>query len=368
VAPDVIVIGGGAIGTSITYELVKRGVSVTLLERGRIGGGATGASAGLVMPRGGRDVPPDLTGLGQESARLLGALAGELRERTGIDIGYRHVDVLEVAFDDTEERSLRREYGRMTANRWLDPMSALDLEPRLNPSVRGAFHVTGDHQVLPRVLAQALVRAASDLGASVLEGVSADRLELHGDRVLGVGVGNQTIAAGEVVIANGAWAGAWSKPLGFALPVRPVRGQMVSVNTAGSGLRTVISGAGGYAVTKPDGSTLLGTTVEEAGFDPRPTVQGIASLLERAPRLAPDLAEATIVSAWAGLRPATPDGLPIIGRAPGWHGLTLATGHFRNGILMAPITGELVSDLLHRDQPRLPISRFDPCRIVVDAA
>ena len=141
------------------------------------------------------------------------------------------------------------------------------------------------------------MRAASDLGASVLEGVSADRLELHGDRVLGVGVGNQTIAAGEVVIANGAWAGAWSKPLGFALPVRPVRGQMVSVNTAGSGLRTVISGAGGYAVTKPDGSTLLGTTVEEAGFDPRPTVQGIASLLERAPRLAPDLAEATIVSA-----------------------------------------------------------------------
>jgi glycine oxidase len=368
VAPDVIVIGGGAIGTSITYQLAKRGMRVTLLERGRIGGGATGASAGLLMPRGGPETASEFVALAYESARLFSPLAAELEERTGIDIGYRRAPVLEVAFDETEERQLRAEHARWGGGRWLDPGSAFDLEPRLNPAIRGASFSAGDHQVLPVVMSQALARAASDLGADVREATNVDRLQIQGDRVVGVVAGDLAIGAAELVIASGSWAGTWSNELGLPLPVRPVRGQMVSLDIAGTGLRTVVAGAGGYALTKPGGVTLIGTTVEEVGFDARPTVKGIASLLERAPKLVPRLADATVVSAWAGLRPGTPDGLPIIGQPRGWRGVTLATGHFRNGILLAPITGELVADLLQGQTPRLPIARFDPGRFVPHAA
>jgi glycine oxidase len=368
VAPDVIVIGGGAIGTSITYQLAKRGVRVTLLERSRIGCGATGASAGLLMPRGGPETTPEFVALSHESARLFSALAVELEERTGSDIGYRRAPVLEVAFDETEERQLRAEQARWGGGRWLDPASAFDLEPRLSPAIRGASFSAGDYQVLPLVMSQALARAASDLGADIREATNVDRLQIQGNRVVGVVAGDLAIAAAEVVIASGSWAGAWSHELGLPLPVRPVRGQMASLDFAGTGLRTVVGGAGGYALTKPGGVTLVGTTVEEVGFDARPTVNGIASLLERAPKLVPRLADATVVNAWAGLRPGTPDGLPIIGQPRGWEGVTLATGHFRNGILLAPITGELVADLLQGQTPRLPIARFDPSRFVPHAA
>jgi len=143
---------------------------------------------------------------------------------------------------------------------------------------------------------------------------------------------------------------------------------MVALATPGTGLRHVVRSADGYMLTKADGSTYVGTTVEEAGYDARPTAAGIAGLLALVPRLAPRLADATAAGAWAGLRPGTPDGLPLIGRIPGWHGVTLAAGHFRDGILLAPVTGELVADLVARRSPRLPLEAFDPGRFLVRAA
>jgi glycine oxidase len=181
-------------------------------------------------------------------------------------------------------------------------------------------------------------------------------------------MGDETVHAEAVVIATGSWSAAWSASVGVAIPVRPVRGQIVALQTAGTALRALISGAGGYAVTKPDGRTLVGTTVEEAGFDARPTVNGINSLLARAPHLAPKLAQATVLSAWAGLRPGTPDDLPIIGQLRGRRGVVVATGHFRNGIILAPITAELLSDLLLRRQPRLDLTPFEPDRFLAHAA
>lgn len=363
-----IVVGGGVIGSAITYQLAKRGARAVLLERAGLASGATGASAGIIQPHGGPDNVPEFRALGIESARLFPALSAELKGRTGIDVGYRAVDVFELALDDGDDLALRRQLDHGEGDDWLDAAAALDVEPEVNPSIRGAVVHHGDAQLLPAVFAAALGKAAAELGSEVREGVAVDRLLIDGDRVRGVGVGGESLYGGDVVIANGCWSAAWSAGLRLPVPVRPVRGQMVALDAHGRAPHTVLSGAGGYAVPKPDGRILVGTTVEDAGFDPRPTVDGIASLLERAPRLAPRLAAATVVSAWAGLRPGTADGLPIIGRVPGWQGITLATGHFRNGILLAPITAELVADLLLEGTTRFPISRFDPARFVPHAA
>jgi glycine oxidase len=279
---------------------------------------------------------------------------------------------LHVALREAEESPLRThrawQADHGVAVEWLDRTSALDLEPGLSPDVRAALHYPNDHQVLPLVLARALASAAIDLGVTLREGTDVDRLLTEGDRVVGVGIGGERVDGGEVVIANGAWAASWSAALQTPIPVRPVRGQMVALRALGTGLRHVVSSFEGYMVTKADGTTYVGTTVEEAGYDARPTAAGIARLLALAPRLVPRFAEATVAAAWAGLRPGTVDGRPLIGRLHRWQGLTLATGHFRNGILLAPITGELVSDLLANRRPRLPIGDFDPGRFLVRAA
>jgi len=183
-----------------------------------------------------------------------------------------------------------------------------------------------------------------------------------------VALGGETVHANEVVIANGTWSAAWSAALGLAIPVRPMRGQIVALRTPGTALRQVISHLQSYALTKPDGTTIVGTTVEDVGFDPRPTAAAIALLLGAAATLAPRLADATVAGACAGLRPGTPDGMPIIGRAGEWRGVTLATGHFRQGILLAPITAALVADLVLQRRPRLPLEAFDPARFLVRAA
>ena len=370
-SPDVIVIGAGAIGTSISYQLARAGARVMLFDRGPVGHESTAASAGLIMVRHG-GVHHAIAGLSQESARLFPALAAELLDRTGMDIGYRPSGVLQLAFTEAEERALRSERDlelRQGATiPWLDAQGALDLEPGVNPRIRAAIYHADDHQVLPLQFARALARAAVDLGAVVREGAAIDRLRIDRDRVVGVALGEEVVPANEVVIANGTWAGAWASALNVAIPVRPIRGQMVALRTTGTPLRQVVHNADGYAVTRADGNTIMGTTVEDVGFDPRPTAAGIARLLEQAAQLAPKLADATVLSAWAGLRPGTPDALPIIGRLGEWQGVSIASGHFRNGILLAPITGELIADLLLRRKPRLALDAFDPDRFLVRAA
>ncbi|HXM51772.1 MAG TPA: glycine oxidase ThiO [Candidatus Binatus sp.] len=371
-SPDVIIVGAGAIGTSIAYQLTKAGVKVMVFERGQVGGEATGASAGMIQINPDRSTPTAVSTLQVESARLFPALATELLDRTGMDIGYRAAPLLHVALHEGEESRLRAhrawqvEHGVAVA--WIDRGAVLDLEPALNPDIRAALYYPEDHQVMPRTLARVLARAAVDLGAVLREGADIDRLLTDGDRVIGVAIGGDAVHGGEVVIANGAWASAWSEALHTPIPVRPVRGQMAALRTAGTGLRNVVSSAEGYMLTKPDGSTYVGTTVEEAGYDARPTAAGIAGLLALVPRLAPRLADATFASAWAGLRPGTSDGLPLLGRFPGWHGVSVAAGHFRDGILLAPITGEVMADLLARRRPRLPLDAFDPARFLVRAA
>jgi glycine oxidase len=371
VSPDVIVVGGGAIGTAIAYQLAKGGVRLMLFERGQLGGGATGASAGMIVAQQDRSTPEPFAVLSRESARLYGPLAEELLDRTGLDIGYRRAGLVRVAFDDVEAHQLREQRAwdgdhGLTVS-WLEPAAALDVEPALSPAIRAALYYSDEHHVMPHALAQALGRAAADLGAVLREGTSVDRLVVEGGRVTGVRLGDETVYASQVVLANGAWASAWSDPLRAQIPVRPVRGQMLALRTTGTALHSLVTAQDGYVLSKADRSTFVGTTVEEAGFDARPTAAGIAGLLVLASRLVPRLGEASFLRAWAGLRPGTPDGVPLLGRLPE-RNVILATGHFRNGILLAPITAELVADLVARRAPRLPLEAFDPTRFLVRAA
>ncbi|HEY8738856.1 MAG TPA: glycine oxidase ThiO [Candidatus Dormibacteraeota bacterium] len=371
-SPDVIVIGAGAIGSSVAYSLTKAGARVMLLDRGEVGAQATQASAGMLIPQSESAGPGPFTDLALESVRLFGALSEELRERTGMDIGYRATALLRVAFDEEEEHDLRvRRAWQVRAGiavSWLDAASATEVEPGLHPEVRAALFYPNDHQVNAVVLARALVRAAIDLGMVLQERAPVDSLVIEGDRVVGVQTAGVVVRAEEVVIATGAWSASWAAALRTPIPVRPVRGQILALEVRGTSLRNVVFSQAGYLVSKPDGLTYVGATEEEAGFDARPTAAGIAGLLALVPRLAPTLTTATFSRAWAGLRPGTPDRLPLLGRVPGWQGISLATGHFRNGILLAPVTGVLIADLLRHERPRMPLEAFDPARFVMRAA
>ncbi len=369
--PDVIVVGGGVIGSSIAYHLAKARVRVLVFERGPGGGQASIASAGLLAPLSEASEPGAFVDLARESLRMFAPLAEELRERTGMDIGYRGSGLLSVALSESEALELRRRRAWLDRAgivvSWLDPARIAELEPVLAEDVRGGLFYPREHQVSAPALTQALLRAAVDLGAIVRPG-QVDRLLTRADRVVGVLVGEKEARAEAVVLANGAWVSAWSRTLQVPLPVRPVRGQMIALQTGGTSLRHIVRGHDGYLTTKADGRIYVGATVEEVGFDARPTAAGVAGLLSFAARLAPGLNDATFSSAWAGLRPATPDHLPLLGSIPGWQGVTIAAGHFRNGVLLAPITGELIADLVRHGRPRIPLDAFNPARFLIRAA
>src|SRR5437879_8001539 len=216
-SPDVIVVGAGAIGTSIAYQLAKAGVKVMICERGQVGGAATGASAGMIQINPDRNAPSSLATLEAESARLFPALATELLDRTGTEIGFRAAPLLHLALQDDEEPQLRThrawqvEHGVAVA--WVDRSAALDLEPMLNPDIHGALYYPDNRQLMPRDLARALARAAVDLGAILREGAAIDRLLTDGDRGIGVAIGGVAVHAGDVVIADSGWAAAWSTAL-----------------------------------------------------------------------------------------------------------------------------------------------------------
>jgi glycine oxidase len=370
VGSDVVVVGGGVIGACIAYELAKAGARPVVLDR-EARGQASRASAGMLAPLSEADGPGPFLDLGMESLRLHRPLAEELLERTGMDVGYRPTGLLRVALNETDEVAVRRRRSwHMAAGfsvGWLDPARVHDAEPALSRDIRGAAYYSQEHQVSPPLLAQAALRAAADLGAVVRMGLNVEGFLVSGSRVHGVRAAGEPLECDEVVIAAGAWSGAFAE-LGPALPVRPVRGQLVALQTVSTSVRHLIYSSGGYLSPKPDGSILVGATQEEVGFDPRPTADGVAGLLQSVARLTPALASATFADAIAGLRPGSPDGLPLIGRLPGWSGVSAATGHFRNGVLLAPITAHLVADLLLRERPRLSLEAFDPARFAVRAA
>jgi glycine oxidase len=331
----VVVVGGGVIGCAIAERLSRdRRHRVILCERDSVGAHASGAAAGLLSP--GTEAGAQAGDLAVQSFELMPELVQRV-ERSGVDVEYRPGESISPALTAEEARQLGSGTGR-----WLDPDQARREEPGLSRSVLGAA-VKPAAQVTPRRFVLALARTAAAQGAEIREGWPVGQLLAPSGRLRGVQGPDGALAADAVVLAAGPWSPALASPAGVALDVRPSRGQLVMLSPRRSVLSRSLTWRGCYLVPKPDGSVVAGSTEEEVGFDARPTVSGIAMLLDFAGRAVPELAEATVGSTWAALRPASPSGQPIIGPAPGLANLWLATGHNRIGMLLAPITAELVA-------------------------
>jgi glycine oxidase len=374
---DVVVVGAGAIGLSIAWRAAQRGLSVLVLERGRIGRGTSHYAAGMLAPI--AEVTPGeepLLELGLRSARLYPRFVEELLEASGTaDVGHTTAGTLLVARDPDEAEALERELALrrrfdLSVER-LRPSEARRREPGLAPALRLALDVPDDHAVDPRKLVPALAGAAAAAGGEVREDAPVAGLDVHGDRVHGVLLGDgSSVSAGQVVIAAGVWSPQLDGlPELDRIPVRPVKGQIMRLHDpAGPGLlQRVIRMGPSYITPRGDGRYVLGATSEERGFDTTVTAGAAFELLRDASELVPGISELVIDEFAAGLRPGTPDNLPAIGRGS-VDGLHWATGHRRGGILLTPVTAELVAGALCGEPIPDYAGAFAPARFSTAAA
>lgn len=362
---DVVVVGAGVIGCAVARELAGRGLAVTVVERDSPGRRATWAAAGMLSPLGeAREGGPFLE-LADESLRRYASFVEALREETSIDVEYHANGKLYVSLSE-EDEDLRSLTASPLAGRFdvraLSSEEARRLEPGLSSAIRTAVLVGRDHRVNNRLLAQALLASATAAGVTFRSGSPVAAVEIRNDRIRGVRLmSGERVEADRVIIAAGAWSGSLAG-LPRPVPVRPVKGQMFAVAGGPAGGRGVpghvIFAARCYIIPRRDGRILVGATEEEAGFCKGPTPRGLASLMQASMELVPRIGELPLVETWFGFRPGTPDDLPILGSDPGVDGLLYATGHYRNGILLAPITAACIADLVLGTTPPVPLQPF----------
>jgi glycine oxidase len=362
-APDVIIIGGGVIGCGLAWELGRAKLSVTVIERHRPGEEASGAAAGMLAPTSEAVEAPAMVSLATSSAALYPSWVAQLADQTSIDVGYRREGTLLVATSEAEAEAWRHLPGE-----FMRGTEVRELEPALSAQIQAAFYLPSDHQVDNRRLMQALLKVVNQSGGEVLSGLPVSQLMTAGGRATGVTLADGTpLAGGAVVNAAGCWAGQLAAVGPRLSPTRPIRGQMVMLkDTAISGrplVRHVVRSPRAYIVPRAGGNLLIGSTTEDAGYEKKVTARGIAGLLAGGMEMAPELRRLPFVEAWAGLRPDSPDHLPILG-ATDLENYFVATGHFRNGILLAPITAKLVAEVILGQSPSLELEPFSPLRFL----
>jgi len=365
---DVLVVGGGVVGCAAAFVLAREGLRVALLERDALCAHASGVAAGMLLPTGEARGRGALLRFGLRSLALFPELCAELRDLSGIDPEYEACGALHVAQSEVGEAALRRRAAELPECEleWLGPEAARRAEPRLAPALRGALWSAREAHVNGERLTRAFAGAAQELGARVETGVAARGLLQQAGRVVGVASSAGERFAGQVVVCTGAWAGELAGWPGAAFrpPVEPVRGEIVALEGPQPPLASLVCGEQVYLVPRRDGSCLLGATQERAGFDARPTAGGVGELLRAGAALVPTLARAAFLGARAGLRPGSPDGLPLIGAVPGAPGLLVAVGHFRNGVLLSPETARLLADLATGKDPGEEARAFAPGRFL----
>jgi glycine oxidase len=362
---DVVVIGAGVIGLASAWRAAQRGLHTLVVDAGRPGAEATGAAAGMLAPVTEATFGEEqLLALNLESARRYPDFVAELERETDIDIGYRPCGTLAIATDRDEVELLKRlhRYQRSLGleAEWLRGSECRKLEPGLAPRVAGGIRSAVDHQVNPRLLAAALVRAIERANGD-LRPRAAAALTVEGERVSGIALASgERVAAAQVVVAAG-WrsGGIAGLPAPARVPVRPVKGQILRLRgpAATPVASRVVRTPEVYLVPRADGELIVGATVEERGSDETVTAGGVLELLRAAYEALPGVAELELVEATAGLRPAAPDNKPIVGHGL-LEGLVWATAHWRNGILLAPVTADGVAELLAGGAPPSELAAF----------
>jgi glycine oxidase len=351
---DVVIVGGGVIGLTIARALALRGVrDVCLVERGNLGTEASWAAAGMLLPQVEADSQDAFFDLACQSRDLYPAFAAALREETGIDVELDTTGTLYLAHTEHDYEEIEKRYDWQTrAGLLVERLSAAEareLEPCISESTLGALRFPKDIQVENRRLLSALANSVKKLGVTMLTQTAVAAVLLEGNRVCGVQTARGAISSATVVIAAGTWS-SFIKPHPPIPTIEPVRGQMVCLEAKPQLTRHVIYSPRGYLVPRQDGRLLAGSTSENAGFAKCVTAGGIATILRNALEISGAIADLPVVDTWAGLRPRAPDGLPVLGPCGEIDGLFCATGHYRNGILLAPLTGELISEAIVSSQ------------------
>jgi glycine oxidase len=348
---DVIVVGGGIIGLALSIGLRKRGATVLVVERGEPGREASHAAAGMLADSP-LEIPPALQSLASASARMYPEFVHELQDESGMKVDLRDQGTIFFA-------TLEHVHGQpgFTAECPL-PLPLSELEPALGQVDLPGFYLK-ERSVDPRALTAAALKAVHHRGVDLASGTAVTEVRLADGRVIGASTGKTTYPAPVVVNCAGAWAGQLPP---HRFPTRPVKGQMLSlVGASRELLRHVIRAPEIYLVPRSDGRIVVGSTMEEAGYDKRTDPDTIQRMRQAAIRLVPALAQARMLEAWAGLRPGSPDNLPILG-ATRTAGYFVATGHFRDGILLTPVTAEVMARLVTGEDPGYDLSRFSPER------
>ena len=372
---NVVIVGGGVVGLSIARELALRGVrDVLLLERGEPGQEASWAAGGILAPQVEADRADDFFKLARKSRNMYPAFAEALRVETGIDVELDQTGTLYVGFSDEDEQEMKRRFvwqqNEGLRVEWLNGDEARQLEPNLSTDVRCALRFPDDWQVNNRRLVEALVAASEKLGVRLMTNCEVTSLRVDGQTVIDVDSSAGAIAARTVVIAAGAWTSdiETSEP-SLTLPeIEPVRGQMLCFKPEPQVAQHVIYSSRGYLVPRLDGRLLAGSTSERVGFDKRVTSEGVDSIKRNAFEIAPALRDLPVMDSWAGFRPRAMDDLPVIGASEEIEGLFYATGHYRNGILLAPVTAKIAADWIVDGARPSDFGIFSPNRFRLVAA
>ena len=364
---DVVIIGGGVIGLTIARALALRGVhDVCVIERATLGSEASSAAAGMLLPQVEAATKGDFFTLACRSRDLYASFAAALLDETGIDVELDTTGTLYLALNNSEQEEIEKGYYHQRqaglAVELLSAKAARELEPFISESTTGALLFPKDIQVENRRLLNALANSISNLGVTVLTGTNVDSFVIEGKRLLGVQTSSGTIGCSTAVVA----AGSWSTFIKHThCSIEPVRGQMVCLEAKPQWTRHIIFSRRGYIVPRRDGRLLAGSTSENAGYAKCVTAGGIGSILTNAHEISPAVSNLPVIDTWAGLRPRAADGLPVLGPCVEIDGLFYATGHYRNGILLAPVTGELISEAIVEGVASPLLAPFSPERFLL---
>ena len=371
---DAVVVGGGVIGLAVAYSLAREKLAVTLVERGRVGREASWAAAGYLSFQGSSNRPGPRLELTRTGARMYEEWIRGLGELTAAETGFWRSGLLELYVEDAEVREAReRAAWQRTAGyavEWLDETSVRKRHRALAPElpVRGALLFPEVAQVRPPRLLKALEEAVRRLGVDIREYSAAAGLARSGDRVAGVGLASgESISAPIVVNAAGSWASQLAPEMAV-MPIRPIKGTIVLLEVARQPSREILVSAAGSLYPRADNTLLLGATMEDVGYDRRVKLEAVRTLVQQALELVPGLRDANLVTAWTGLRPYSHDNVPYLGAVPDLEGAFVAAGHYRSGILLAPLTGLLLKEVILGQASTLPMEPYQMSRALPQPA